>query len=72
MSPELAEAVREQLPRFLRDSARWGNLVGLKFTGVDPQGWDIYQTQFEHGSAEYHINMGPGGKINGEWLRPLQ
>ncbi len=70
MSPQLAEVARQQLPHLQRDTASLGKLASLKFTGVDPMGWDTYLAQFEHGSLECHINMAPDGKISGELLRP--
>jgi hypothetical protein len=65
MSPVLAAATRAQLPYMRRDLERVGPLVSLKFTGVDPMGMDVYQARFEHGSSEWRIDLGPGGKING-------
>ena len=65
MSPGLAAATREQLSGLQSGLASLGALVSLKFTDVDPRGWDVYKVQFEHGSAEWKINMAPDGKIDG-------
>jgi hypothetical protein len=64
MSSGLAAATREQLPGLQKGLASLGALVSLKFTGVDPRGWDMYQAQHEHGSAEWRISMASDGKID--------
>lgn len=40
-----------------------GALESLTFTGVDPQGDDVYRAVFDHGSLEFHMSMAPDGKI---------
>ena len=72
MSPELATATRQQLPQMQKGFAELGTLVLLKFTGVDPWGWDIYKAQFEHGSEEWGIDLAPDGKIDGAWVSKAQ
>lgn len=72
MSPDLAKATREQLPALQRELASLGSLISLKFKGVGPAGMDIYEAQFEHGAEEWHIALGPDGKIAGALVRPAQ
>jgi hypothetical protein len=72
LSPGLAQATREQLPELQRTLAALGSLVALKFTGVDPQGRDIYHAQFEHGFDEWHLIMAPDGKIASVSVGPRQ
>jgi bla regulator protein BlaR1 len=71
MSPGLADATRQQLPALQPWLTSLGSLVSVKFTNVDPQGADIYDAQFEHGSAECHIHVDADGTIEGALLRPL-
>src|SRR5471032_1709439 len=51
MSPALADATREQLPRLRESLNRLGTLQTLTFIGVGGKGWDVYQARFEHGFA---------------------
>ncbi len=69
MSPMLAKATREQLPILQKSLVSLGSLVSLKFTGVNPIGWDTYKAQFKHGAAKWSINMGADGKISGALVR---
>jgi bla regulator protein blaR1 len=71
MSSDLAAVTKEELPALQREFTSLGSLTLLKFTGVDPQGADIYVAEFEHGSVECHILMMPDGKIASVFLRPL-
>jgi hypothetical protein len=65
MSPELAAITREQLPSLQGRLVSAGALISLKFTGVGPQGADIYHAEFEHASLEWRITLTPDGKIAG-------
>jgi bla regulator protein BlaR1 len=71
MSPELAAVTKEELTVLQREFQALGTLNALKFTGVDPQGADIYAAEFEHGSIECHIALMPDGKIANVSLRPM-
>jgi hypothetical protein len=71
MSPELAAVTKEELTVLQREFQALGTLNALKFTGVDPQGADIYAAEFEHGSIECHIAVMPDGKIANVSLRPM-
>jgi beta-lactamase regulating signal transducer with metallopeptidase domain len=71
MSPELAAVTKDMLAGYQRQFQALGTLNALKFMGVDPKGWDVYEADFEHGKVEGHISMMPDGKIAGEVLRPL-
>jgi hypothetical protein len=44
-------------------------LLSLKFKGMGPQGMDIYEAGFEHGSQEWRISLAPDGKIAGASVR---
>lgn len=70
MSPTLAAATREQLPQIQAMIVKLGALHSVSFKGVGQGGADIYQLQFENGSLEYRIVLGPGGTIEGAFLRP--
>jgi CubicO group peptidase (beta-lactamase class C family) len=69
MSPGLAAATRQQLPQIQSMLVKLGSLQSVSFKGVAPNGADIYQVKFEHGSLEYRILLGPDGKVEGANLR---
>jgi hypothetical protein len=71
MSPELAAAMKAILPEIQRGLKSIGALTALKFAGVDPQGADVYEANFEHGAVKYHVIMTPDGKIGGLNVEPL-
>jgi bla regulator protein blaR1 len=68
MSPELAKAVREQLPRSTLLYKQLGALKSVEFRGVGNMGWDMYDAKFEHGNAQYHILLSSDGIITGAWM----
>lgn len=72
MSPSLAEATRQQLPQLQSRLNRMGALQSVIFKGVGPAGPDIYQVNFEKGSIDYRIWLGPDGKIENAGLRPSE
>jgi hypothetical protein len=51
---------------------RMGALQSVKFTGVGPDGADIYRVKFENGSLEYGIWLSSDGKIESANVRPGQ
>jgi beta-lactamase regulating signal transducer with metallopeptidase domain len=65
MSPVLAEAVRNQLPRHQETLARLGPVISIEFRGVGNQGWDIYDLRHEHGSSQLRIALNSEGIITG-------
>jgi CubicO group peptidase (beta-lactamase class C family) len=71
MSPNLAEATRQQLPQLKTIMEQLGALETVAFKGVGPGGADIYEVKFEHGSTEWRIIMDTNGKIASVGFRPL-
>jgi cyanophycinase len=69
MSEQLAEATRRQLPGIEKILAELGALESVTFKSVAPNGADIYDVKFEHGSTEWRITMLPDGKIEGVGFR---
>ena len=65
MSPELAAAVRQQLPQTQTVLARLGPVVSVEFLGVGNQGWDAYQLKHEHGVSQVKIMLNSKGIITG-------
>jgi beta-lactamase regulating signal transducer with metallopeptidase domain len=61
MSPELAKAVREQLPRSSGVFKQLGPVKSIQFKGVGTMGWDSYEVKFENGTMQYRINMSEDG-----------
>ena len=66
MSPQLAAAVRQQLPVILDLVHHKGAFKSLAFAGVAPNGWDVYVATFEHGQLKwYTAPLTPDGKVAG-------
>jgi hypothetical protein len=65
MSPALANATRQQLPRLEASMAHLGAVQSVEFHGVGNQGWDIYDVKQENGSSQWRIALGPDGIITG-------
>ena len=72
MSPALAQATQQQLPTLQAVLGQMGALQSLAFIGVDAQGSDTYTTKFEHGALEWHLRLGPDGRIATALVRPAQ
>jgi len=68
MSPELAKAVREQLPRSGPVFKQLGPVKSIEFKGVGNQGWDIYDVRFENGTAQYRIILSDDGTVIGAMM----
>lgn len=63
MSPELAVAMRQQLPTLQGAISGFGAVQSVEFRGVGNQGWDIYEVKQERGSMRWHILLSSDGKI---------
>ena len=55
MSPQLAAAVRRQLPMIEDIIHRVGTFQFMMFKGVGQDGMDVYDVTFEHGQLEWRI-----------------
>jgi len=64
MSPQLTEKLRRQLPQLQATLRGWGAVDSIFFRGVGPGGYDIYGVKFANGSAEFRIDVAPGGRID--------
>ena len=63
MSPGMANLTRQQLPTLQARVVGMGALQSATFTGVAPNGADIYQLKFDNGSLEFRIGVGADGKV---------
>jgi hypothetical protein len=63
MDPGLAQTERQNLPDYHAILNRVGALKKLTFTGVAPNGADIYNAVFEKGSNSWTILLGANGQI---------
>ena len=72
MSPGLADATREQLAGITPMLTGLGAVKSIKFKGVERNGADIYDVEFEHGATEWRIIMSPDGKIDSLNFHPVQ
>jgi hypothetical protein len=65
MSPELADVTRKQLPRLKSAADHFGSVQSVKFHGVGNQGWDVYDVQYEYGTAQWRIVLADDGRVAG-------
>jgi hypothetical protein len=70
MSDALGAVTRRQLPQLKAMIAGLGSVESVSFKSVAPNGADIFEVKFEHGSTEWRIIMAPDGKIESVGLRP--
>jgi hypothetical protein len=70
MSPGLAEATRQQLPRLQRGLAEMGPITSLAFLGVGAQGQDVYSVWHEGGASHWHIALDADGRIGSAFVMP--
>src|SRR5262249_39697942 len=63
MMPGLQAATQRQLTGLQAGAKSLGALKSLSFKGVNPQGWDLYESAHEHGRASWSIAPLTGGKI---------
>lgn len=72
MTPVLAAAARAQYPKASALVRRQGAFESLKFTGVAPNGWDMYVATFSHGRLYWLIApLTADGKVPGLLIRPF-
>jgi uncharacterized membrane protein len=71
MSPQLAAAVTEQLPKIMATINRLGELTSLTYEGPDTVGADVYIAAFTRGRLEWHIGPLIDGKVAYRQFRPL-
>lgn len=65
MTPELASALRQQLPQLQDLLARLGPVRSMRFIGVGNPGWDLYLVTHDHGTSELRIRLNSSGAIAG-------
>jgi retinol-binding protein 3 len=70
MSPELANATRVQLPMLQASISKLGAIEAVAFSGVAPDGYDIYDVTLANGVMQCGIFVTPDGKIESAWIRP--
>jgi hypothetical protein len=61
--PQLALVLRTQLPSLQRLITRLGQVTGLSFVQVAPDGSDVYDISFEHGRASARMLVDQNGKV---------
>jgi beta-lactamase regulating signal transducer with metallopeptidase domain len=55
MAPELAAAVRQNLPNINAQMKQWGALRDVRFTSMNSLGADMYLVTFEHAQVEWIV-----------------
>ena len=71
MSPDLAGAIRQQMPKTEAAKAMLGAVKSVEFRGVGNQGWDIYDVKYERGAAQWRIALSANGIITGALMLAL-
>jgi uncharacterized membrane protein len=71
MSPQLAAAVRGQLPKIKAIMDELGEFKSLTYEGTDADGLDVYVAAFARGRLEWHIGPLVDGKATNRHFRPL-
>jgi DNA-binding beta-propeller fold protein YncE len=70
LGPQLANAVRQQMPVTQAMFQKWGAVKSVAFTGVGPAGADIYVVEFENGKTTFRIAPLVDGRITGLIFQP--
>jgi len=70
MTPELAQATREQLPKLQKGLEDVGAVQSVEFRGVGPGGWDVYDVHHEKGITTWRLVLNTEGKVSGALVRP--
>lgn len=70
MSPELADATRQQIPYLQSSLKDLGAVQTVEFRGVSQTGWDIYEVRHDKGLTHWRIHLAPDGRIDGAFLTP--
>jgi bla regulator protein blaR1 len=68
MNPQLAAAIRKDLPKLQLRLAELGNTKSIQFAGVDTNGFDIYRVTHENGESRWTIGVDSNGIITGLFL----
>ncbi len=68
MTPQFAQLVRQELSGVQRMLGKLGPVQSASFKRVLPDGRDLYDVTFQHGSQEMEILMAPDGRIHGVLL----
>ena len=71
MSPQLAAAVNQQLPKLMAAINGLGELKSLTYEGTDKVGADVYIAAFARGRLEWHIGPLVDGKVTYRQFQPL-
>jgi hypothetical protein len=71
LSPELANATRQQLPRMQGQFAGLGSIKSVMFVAVGAQGGDTFDVEFEKGAQRWSLSLSADGtKIEGARFGP--
>jgi len=71
MAPELAAAVKQQLPRIVSTINALGAFDSLTYEGTDTNGADVFIAAFSRGRLEWHVGPLVDGKVTSRQFHPL-
>jgi beta-lactamase regulating signal transducer with metallopeptidase domain len=55
LSPEFGQISQRMMPAFQEQTRKYGQVLSVRFIGVNVAGWDMYRVQFEHGALTWHL-----------------
>jgi bla regulator protein blaR1 len=64
MTPALADATRDQLPKLQASLAPMGDIKSIIFLGVGPKGEDVYTVRQEDGASHWRIALDSNGSLS--------
>ena len=70
VTPQLAQLMRDQVPRMKKEHAQLGRLKRLAFRGVTSMGTDVYDATFQRGQQQWRLRVRDDGKIAGLTVMP--
>jgi hypothetical protein len=70
MSPELAQATRDQWPGLQSGVAQKGAVQSIQFLGVGNRGEDVFIVKQEHGMSHWRIGLDTNGTISMAFVSP--
>ena len=71
MTPEMARTTRQQLGFLRPGAAAAGAIQSIEFSGIDPDGRNIYVVRHANGTTNARISLDAEGKIDFAILRPV-
>jgi beta-lactamase regulating signal transducer with metallopeptidase domain len=72
MTPEFGQIAQRTMPAYQELIRKYGQVLSLRFIGVNVAGWDMYRVQYEHGALTFHLWFTAGKVSNALILTEAQ